>query len=106
MNQHPLPWILCIMSGVFGAVMVVAFLAQFYPAVLEARKLDDAPPSEKPQRWLDLLITFSGRSSPGLGLSDYRRAWRDSSGTRFLVPIGLALCMISYLVYHFWILAL
>jgi hypothetical protein len=103
MNEHPVPWIVCIMCGVFGATFLVAFLAQFDSTVISAGKIDDAPPQEKTKRWLDTLLSMSGRYVPPLTARDYGNVWRGTKGQRFLVPLGLGLCAISWLVHHYWI---
>jgi hypothetical protein len=104
MNEHPLPWIVCIMSGVFGAVFLVAFFFQFDPNVVAARKADEEAVGQKPTGLLRTILSVLGSlGAATVTFSEYRRVWAESKGTRFLVPLGIALCLTSYFVHQVWL---
>ena len=91
------------MSGVFGGAMLVAFFFQFDSTVMMGEKIDEAREGRKSQRWFEALLSMTGRFSPGLGLGDYKKVWEGTKGIRFLVPLGAALCAISYFTYRIWL---
>ena len=85
MNEHPIASIVCIMSGVFGAIFIVALLAPFDAKNITARQMDEKPSEEKSN------------------LQEYKSVWNETKGVRFLFPLGLALCLLSYIVHRVWL---
>jgi hypothetical protein len=94
------------MSGVFGATFLVAFFAQFNSTIISADKIDETPANQKTKQWIDIILSMTGRYAAPVTFRDYRQVWAGTKGQRFLVPLGVALCAISWAVHHFWILRL
>jgi hypothetical protein len=103
MEEHPVALIVSIMSGVFGGVFLIAFILPFDDKVMASRRADEAPPEKKVKSWIDLILSSTGRYQAGSSASEYKSVWQETKGMRFLVPLGLALCFISWLVHRIWL---
>jgi hypothetical protein len=99
-KAHPIAGIICVMAGVFGGIFLFAFAMAFDPTVVVARDADAAAPKEKGRKMLDLVFTVTNGLGGRASLSEYRRVWVETKGTRFLVPLGLALCGLSFILYR------
>ena len=102
MKEHPLGAIFCIMSGVFGGIFLFAFIMAFDPSVVIAREVDETGNPQKRGRILDLILSASNVVGGRVSWSEYRKVWADTKGIRFLVPLGIALCLISFVLHRIY----
>ena len=67
----PVTTIICLLSGVIGVALLLAFVSPF-----------------EPERF---------------GVADYKRVWKELTGVRLILPLGIALCAISACIYFTWL---
>ena len=102
MKEHPLAAIFCILCGVFGGIFLFAFLFAFDPTIVIAREIDETDSVQKPRRLIDLILSASNVIGGRVSWSEYRKVWDETKGDRFLVPLGIALCMVSYFLHRIY----
>jgi hypothetical protein len=89
MHDHPLAAALCVLMGVLGLVFVFSFLLPFDPDFVAINtRAETAEPCE-------------GHGESDLfGAAAYKRTWREMKQARFLVPLGILLCLVSFGIYY------
>jgi hypothetical protein len=88
--DHRLALALCIMCGVFGGVMLFAFCMAFSQLNVLCRSIQIARERKKSFVWW----TFLG------GLFADWEIWREIKGIRWLLPVGVILCVLSYAIHR------
>lgn len=91
--NHDLALALCVMCGVFGGVMLLAFLSAFSSLNVFARSIEITKQRKKGFLWWYFLS----------GLFADWQIWKETKGIRWLIALGLILCLISFGIYHLYL---
>ena len=86
MTEHPIAAVACIMSGVFGAIFLLSFVVPF--------------------DYNDILLRVAEKNKLQQKTSwseEYKAVWAETRGMRFLVPLGVVLCLVSLTTYLVWL---
>jgi hypothetical protein len=82
---------LCVGCGFFGGAMLFAFAMAFSNLNIAARAAQITKERKKGFLWWFFLS----------GLFADWHIWKETKGIRWLVPVGIALCAISYFIHRF-----
>lgn len=94
MDAHPVAAALSVLCALFGVAFLAAFFIPFDRKVIAAQRMDDA--------LADGQATGDDDADP---FAELRKVWRRTKGHRWLAPVGVALCLASWLVHALFVAA-